>query len=50
MKRFLKMVIILIMVSWLVWFGTSYVEVLSQNLTEVPQYSPWNLFELLVKN
>lgn len=33
---------------WLSWVAISYLEIIAKNLGENPQYSFWNLFNILV--
>ena len=33
---------------WLGWVAISFLEIISKNLGENPQYSFWNLFNILV--
>lgn len=42
-----KLVYLLICILPLVWFGASYIEVISQNIAPNPTYSAWNIFALL---
>lgn len=49
MKKTLERLVMIITVVWLVWFGLSYFEVICKNLTTDPQYSFWNLFEILFR-
>lgn len=49
MKKTLERLVMVITVVWLVWFGLSYFEVICKNLTADPQYSFWNLFEILFR-
>ena len=41
-------ILTIISIIGLIWFCASYAEVCCKNLTEVPVYSNWNLFQLLV--
>ncbi len=49
MKKTLERLVMIITIIWLVWFGLSYFEVICKNTTINPQYSFWNLFEILFR-
>ena len=48
MKKTLERTIGIITVAWLVWFAASWLEICLFNTSGDPQYSAWNLFEILI--
>ena len=42
----LSWIITIICIVLLLWLGISYIEVISKNLSENPQYWGWNFFQL----
>ena len=50
MKKVLENIFLTIAIITIFWFAASYIEVISKNLSENPQYSFWNIFELLVNS
>lgn len=49
MKNIIWTIIISISMFVLIWFSASYIEVISKNNTENPEYSPYNVFVLITK-
>ena len=49
-KRILGMLWVVFSIILIFWFAASYFEVIFNNLGENPQYSFWNLFQILVEN
>lgn len=43
----LNRIITILSVAILLWFGASYIEVASKNTKPNPEYSDWNVFEVL---
>lgn len=50
MKKILSNILTIISVIFILWFALSYIEIISKNLSKNPQYSFWNIFELLVNS
>lgn len=44
----MEIVITVISIIFLIWFGISYIEIISKNLGENPVYSNYNLFIMLL--
>lgn len=44
MKKFVS----ILSIALTVWVGASFFEVVSKNTTPNPEYSDWNIFEMLV--
>lgn len=49
-KKAIWTVTITISILVIVWFGMSYIEVISKNNNENPQYNKYNVFELIVEH
>lgn len=49
-KKMIWAVTITISILVIVWFGASYIEVVSKNNNENPQYNEYNVFELIVEH
>lgn len=50
MKKIINKIFLILSVIIILWFIVSYLEVITKNLSENPQYSFWNIFELLVSS
>lgn len=50
MKKIINKIFLILSVIIILWFIVSYLEVITKNLGENPQYSFWNIFELLVNS
>lgn len=49
-RRIFEMLIIVFMIMVTMWFITSYLDVICNNLTEHPQYQDWNIFKIMVEH
>lgn len=47
-RRIVEMLVIVFMIMVAMWFITSYLDVICNNLTEHPQYRDWNIFKIMV--
>lgn len=50
LKKAIWTVTITISLLVIAWFGMSYIEVISKNNNENPQYNKYNVFELIVEH
>lgn len=48
MKKIITNIFLFLSVILILWVVVSYIEVISKNLSENPEYSFWNIFQLLV--
>lgn len=48
-RRIVEMLIIVFMIMVVMWFITSYLDVICNNLTEHSQYQDWNIFKIMVE-
>ena len=48
-KKVIENVMVMLCVTFAIWFRFSFVEVDMKNLTENPIYSSWNFFEIFLK-
>ena len=46
-RRIVEMLVIVFMIMVTMWFITSYLDVICNNLTEHPQYQDWNIFKIM---
>ena len=47
--KVIEAIILIVSILLILWAGISWIEVISKNLEPNPQYSPINLFALLIK-
>ena len=48
-RRIVEILIIVFMIMVAIWFITSYLDVICNNLTEHPHYQGWNIFKIMVE-
>ncbi len=48
MKKVITNIFLILSIVLILWFAASYIEVISKNLGENPEYSFWNIFQFLV--
>ena len=46
-RRIFEMLVIVFMIMVAIWFITSYLDVICNNLTEHPQYQDCNIFKIM---
>ena len=44
MKRIISTLLLALSITLIIWFGCSYIEVISKNLEPNPEYSKYNFF------
>lgn len=48
-KRIIEMLVIIFMIMVAIWFITSYLDVICNNLTEHPQYKDLSIFKIMIE-
>lgn len=48
-KRIIEMLIIIFIIMIAMWFITSYLDVICNNLTEHPQYKDLSIFKIMIE-
>ena len=48
-KRIIEMLVLIFMIIVAIWFITSYLDIICNNLTEHPQYKGLSIFKIMIE-